>query len=85
MHLLMMPVNDVMYSTTPSEDFQNIFQSVLAKKASASSDQFFIDRVTGPSCFSFCRKEEDRIMVRSAKWRVRESFVRISVCGVKVV
>ena len=48
MHLLMKPLTDVVYSSMPSEDSQNIFQFVLAKQscslASASSDHFFIDR-----------------------------------------
>jgi proline dehydrogenase len=29
--------------------------------------------------------QEDRIMVRLGKWRARESFVLVSVCGVKVI
>ena len=92
MHLLMKPVTDAMYSSMPSEESWNIFQSVLAKQscslASASSDYFFY----WPShwCFllSFLlvsRNQEDRIMVRFAKRRARESFVHISVCGVKVI
>jgi hypothetical protein len=53
MPLLMKPVTDV-----PSEESWNKFQYVLAKQscslASASSDHFLIDRVTGASCFRFC-------------------------------
>ena len=46
MHLLMKPMTDVVYSSMPSEESWNIFQSVLAKQscslASASSDHFFL-------------------------------------------
>jgi hypothetical protein len=31
------------------------------------------------------RNQEDKNMVRFVKWRVRESSVCVSVCGVKVV
>ena len=88
MHSLMMPITDVVYSSMPLEESQNIFQSVLAKQscslASASSDHIFIDLVTGASCCNFLlesRNQDDVIMVRFAKWRVRESFVQVSVCG----
>jgi hypothetical protein len=37
------------------------------------------------SFFPVSRKQEDRIMIKFAKWRVRERFVRVSVCGVKVI
>ena len=87
MHLLMKPMTEVVYSSMLLDESRNIFQSVLAKQscsvASASSDHFRIERVTGASCFSFCL--EDRIMVIFDKWRVGESFVCISVCGVKVI
>ena len=47
---MMKPVTDVVYSSMPSEESRNIFQSVLAKQscslAFASSEHFFIDRVT---------------------------------------
>jgi hypothetical protein len=63
-----------------------MFQSVLSKQscslASASSDHFFIDLVTGVSCFHFLlvsRNQEDGIMVRFAKWKAGESFVCICV------
>uniref|UniRef100_A0A8C8GAW8 Pentraxin (PTX) domain-containing protein n=2 Tax=Oncorhynchus tshawytscha TaxID=74940 RepID=A0A8C8GAW8_ONCTS len=49
MHLLMKPVTDVVYSSTPSEESQNIFQSVLTKPscslASASSDHALWDQM----------------------------------------
>jgi hypothetical protein len=45
MHFLMKPVTDVVYSSMPSEESRNMFQSVIAKQscslASASSDHFF--------------------------------------------
>ena len=45
MHLLMKPMTDVVYSSMPSEESWNIFQSLLAKQScsltSASSDHFF--------------------------------------------
>ena len=50
-------VTDVVYSSMSSEESRNMFQSVLAKQSCslvpASSDQFFIDRVTDASCFNF--------------------------------
>jgi hypothetical protein len=46
MHLLMQPVADVVDSSMPSEESQNMFQSVIAKQscslASASSDCFLL-------------------------------------------
>jgi hypothetical protein len=58
----MKPMTDVVYSSMPSEESQNIFQYVLEKQscslASASSDHFFIDRVTGASCLFFACKQE---------------------------
>ena len=89
MHLLMKPVSDMVYSSMPSEESLNLFQSVLAKQScnlpSASSDHFLIDRLgqAGASCLKNCfvsRHQEDIIMVRFAKRRVRESLVRVSVC-----
>ena len=60
MHLLMKAVTDVVYSSMPSDESLNIFQSVLAKQscslASVSSDYFLIDRVTGTYKFS-CKQE----------------------------
>uniref|UniRef100_A0A4W5LR58 Uncharacterized protein n=1 Tax=Hucho hucho TaxID=62062 RepID=A0A4W5LR58_9TELE len=57
MHLLMKPMTDVVYSSMPFEESRNIFQSVVAKQccslASASCNHFFVDRVTGASCFIF--------------------------------
>ena len=54
---LIKPVTEVVCSSMPLDESRNIFQSVLAKQscsvASASSDHFRIDRVTGTSCFSF--------------------------------
>jgi hypothetical protein len=87
------PMSDVVYSSMPSKESRIIFQSVLAKSpcslASASSDHtFFIDQVTGASCFNFLlvsRNQEDIIMVRFAKCWSRECFVCVSVCGVKKV
>ena len=35
--------------------------------------------------YSAISKQEDRIIVRFAKWRARESLVCVSVCAVKVV
>ena len=62
---------------------------MLAKQSfilvSASLDHFRIERVTGTSCFEFLlvsRNQEDRVMVRFAKGRARESLVCVSVCGV---
>jgi hypothetical protein len=52
-------VGNVVYSSMPSDESQNIFQSVLAKQscsiACVSSDHFCNERVTGKSCLSFCR------------------------------
>jgi hypothetical protein len=59
-HLLIKPMTDVMYYSMPLEESRNIFQSVLAKQscslASASSDHFFIDLVTGEGelCMHLC-------------------------------
>ena len=57
MHLLMKLMTEVVYSSMPLDESQNIFQSVLAKQccsvASASSDHFRVEQVTGASCFSF--------------------------------
>jgi hypothetical protein len=59
-HLLMKPMTEVVYSSVTLDESQNIFQSVLAKQscsvASASSDHFCIEQVTGTSCFSFSLK-----------------------------
>ena len=90
MQLLIKPGTYVVYSSMPLEESRNMFQSVIAKQscslASASSDHFFIDRVTGASCFLLVsRNQEDRIVVGFTKWRVRESFVCVSVCGLKMV
>ena len=77
------------------DESQNIFQSVLAKQscslASASSasasDHFLLtEALVLPALFVLVsRNQEDIIMVRIVKWRVRESFVHLSVCGVKLV
>ena len=90
MHLLMKPETDAVYSSIPSEEPRNM--SVQAKHscslASASFDHLFIDQVTGASCFKMLlvsRNQEDRVMARFAKWRARESFVCVSVCGAKVI
>ena len=55
------PINeasDVVNSTVLSDEYLNIFQTVLVKKscslASASSDHFRIERFTGTSCLSTC-------------------------------
>ena len=91
MHLLIKPVT-VVYSSMPSEESLNIVQSVLTKQscslASASSDHFFYRLSHWCYLLKFLivsRIQEDRNMVRFAKLRARESFVRVSVCGVKVV
>jgi hypothetical protein len=51
-------IDEVVYFSMPLEESRNIFQSVLAIQscsvASASSDQFRFERVTGTSCLSFC-------------------------------
>jgi hypothetical protein len=51
MHLLMKWVTEVVYSAMPLDESRNIFQSVLANLscsvASASSDHFCIEQVTG--------------------------------------
>ena len=62
MHLLMRPVTDVVYSSMPSEESRNIFQSVLAKQscslASVSSDYFFIDEsLVLPALVFACKQE----------------------------
>ena len=62
MHLLMKPVTDVVYSSMPSEESRNIFQSVLAKQscslAFASSDHFFIDEsLVLPALVLDCKQE----------------------------
>ena len=92
MHLLMKPVTDEVNSSMPLDEYWNIFQSVLAKQscslASASLDHFHIEHVAGTSCFEVflvSKNQEDKVMVRFAKLRARESFVCISVCGVKVI
>ena len=58
MHFLMKPMTEVLYSSMLLDDSRNICQSVIAKQscslASASSDHFFIDRVTSASCFNLC-------------------------------
>ena len=78
----MKPMTEVVNSSMSSDESRNIFQSVLAKQscsvASASSDHFRIEHVTGTSCFEFLlvsRNKDDRVMVRFAKWRAGESFV----------
>ena len=91
MHFLMKPMTDVVYSSMPLEESRNIFQSVLAKQscslASASSDHFFIDLVSHWCVLLLLvsRNQEDRVNLRFAKWRAKESFVCISVCPVKVI
>ena len=84
MHLLKKLMTEVVYSSMTLDESQNIFQSVLAKQscsvASASSDHFRIERVTGTSFFSFLlvsRNQEKKIVVRFAKWR--ESFACVPV------
>ena len=51
-------VTGVVYSSMPSGKSLNIFHSPLATQSCslvpASSNHFFIDRITGASCFNFC-------------------------------
>jgi hypothetical protein len=79
----MKPMTDVVYSSMPSDESRNLFQSVLEKQscslASASSDHFLlIESLVLPAFLLFLlvsRNQEDIIVVRFAKWSVRESFV----------
>ena len=75
MHLLMKPMTDVVYSSMPLEESKNIFQPVLAKQSCSLA--------SGASCFNFCL--ESGGYNYGQIWRARESFVQVSVCGVKVV
>jgi hypothetical protein len=53
-----------------------------------TSDQFFYWSSHWCSLLLFLlvsRNQEYRIIVRFSKWRARESFVYVSLCGVKVV
>uniref|UniRef100_A0A8C8GCQ6 Ciliogenesis-associated TTC17-interacting protein n=1 Tax=Oncorhynchus tshawytscha TaxID=74940 RepID=A0A8C8GCQ6_ONCTS len=76
MPLLMKPVTEVVYSSIPLDESRNIVQSVLASQscsvASASSDHFRIERVTGTSCFSFCLRQTLLYPVSSLKGLVCE-------------
>ena len=89
MPLLTKPVTDVVYSSMPSEDPRDMFQSAKHSciLASASSDHFHIELSHWYFLLKFVlvsRNQEDRVMVRFAKWRVGGALYA-SLCGVKVV
>jgi hypothetical protein len=86
MHMIK-PVTDVVYSSIPSKESRNIFQSMLAKQscslASASSGHFFIDRVTGAFCFNFCLQAGIRRIDYGQIWQMEGELC--TLCGLKVV